>query len=171
MGRFFFFRFFLLASLLIAGSAELSAGDEAGVSRTLQDMLSQQGSRRTELANKLMQQLRQEGFGDDLVFDVNTHPDTLTMTASYYAAEYLIAVGQYDDCIDAARQALPLTQHHPDYTWQSETLNLLMLANFYKSQYVEALRYGQQCLDIEEQHDDYERMSSTLNTIAGNRNL
>ena len=156
--------FTLLLSLCLAQS--LTAADK-DIGLRLADFSAEQGKRRVEAANALMQQLREEGFGDETVFDASMHPDTVTMTVNYYAAEYLIARGDNDQCIAAAEKALPLTTGHPDYTWQSETLNLLMLAHFYKSQYVEALRYGQQNLEIEEQHKDYERMSSTLNTIAG----
>ena len=127
----------------------------------------QMGPLRVETGNELMQALLSEGFGDDLTFSPQTHPDTLTMTASYYAAEYFLNVRQLDRCLDAALTALPLTKGNDDYTWQSETLNLLTLAYFYLSNYGEALRYGEMGYAIDSQQQDYERMSSTLNTLAG----
>ena len=64
----------------------------------------QMGPLRVETGNELMQALLSEGFGDDLTFSPQTHPDTLTMTASYYAAEYFLNVRQLDRCLDALKK-------------------------------------------------------------------
>ena len=127
----------------------------------------QQGKKRSSTANQLMQSLLAEGFGDDITFDDSTPPDTLVMTASYYAEEYFVNTGLYDLAVEAGLQTLPLTEHHGDYTWRSETLSLLTLAYLYKANYIEALRYGEMGYDHDSRHKDYDRLSSTLNTIAG----
>lgn len=153
-----------LALICLAVNMVSAAPDIQGKIRTFNE---QTGKERIAQANALMLMLLEEGFGDAVAFDEQTPADTVTMTVNYYAAEYLIAMGDYPACIAAAQIALPLAEHNGDYTWKSETLNLLMLASFYQSHYVDALHYAEQALQVEAAHQDYERMSSTLNTTAG----
>lgn len=127
----------------------------------------QQGPIRIETANHLMELLLEEGYGDEVTFTAETPSDTVTMTVCYYVAEYFLNQRHIVGCLDMAHKALPLTEHHPDYTWQSETLNLLTQAYFHQSNYVEALRYAEQGYAVDSRYHDYGRMSSTLNTMAG----
>ena len=154
----------LMACLLPLAAVSAPQDD---IAQLFQSLSKQQGAKRISTANQLMQSLLAEGFGDDVTFDDSTPPDTLTMTASYYAEEYFVNTGLYDLAVEAGLQALPLTEHHGDYTWRSETLSLLTLAYLYKANYIEALRYGEMGYDHDSRHKDYDRLSSTLNTIAG----
>ena len=124
------------------------------------------GRHRTALANEVMQQLTAVGYGDQVLFTDADPSDSVTMTVCYYSAEYLLAVRQYDPCIRYASMALPLTRGNGDYTWQSESLNLLAQAHFYKSDYISALTYAEEMFQIDNSHGDQGRVCSTLNTIA-----
>ena len=152
--------------LMLLATTALQAAD-GDLHRRLQRFSQVKGTQLNAEANAIMQQLLAEGYGDEVTFDERSVEDTTVMTVCYYAAEYLLARQDYDLCIEMGRRALPLTLGNGDYTWQSETLNLLTLAYFYKTQYVEALNCAQQAYEVEAAHNDYERMSSTLNTTAG----
>lgn len=158
-----------IVALLLALSLSLAVASAQNhdVEKLCERFIKQKNTQRTETANRLMQLLVSEGFGDEVVFTADIPSDTMTMTVCYYAAEYFLNTQQHDLCINYALQALPLTEGNADYTWRSETINLLMLAYFYKSNYIEALHYGEMGYDHDSRHHDYGRMSSTLNTIAG----
>ena len=158
-----------IVALLLALSLSLAVASAQNhdVEKLCERFIKQKNTQRTETANRLMQLLVSEGFGDEVVFTADIPSDTMTMTVCYYAAEYFLNTQQHDLCINYALQALPLTEGNADYTWRSETINLLMLAYFYKSNYIEALHYGEMGYDHDSRYHDYGRMSSTLNTIAG----
>ena len=155
----------ILLGWILTAAAQAEPQDD--IVNQFQSLQKQQGGKRINTANKLMQSLLEEGFGDDLTFDSSTHPDTLTMTVCYYAEEYFVNTNLYDLAIEAGLEALPLTEGNTDYTWRSETLNLLTLAYFRKANYIEVLRYGEMGYEHDSRHNDYDRVSSTLNTIAG----
>ena len=161
--RLWFFFFFMLLS---AGTLRAAGSDNLRL-HLKRFTEAKDNTQLNAEANTIMRLLLAEGYGDQITFDGQSERDTTVMTVSYYAAEYLLACQDYDLCIDMGQRALPLTRGNGDYTWQSETLNILTLAYFYKTQYVDALNCAQQAYVVEEAHQDYERMSSTLNTTAG----
>ena len=125
------------------------------------------GTQHITQANKIMDFLVGEGFGDDLHFDKTTPADTINMAIWYYTAEYLHHQQDFDGCIDNAQKALPLTEGNGDWTWRSETLNLLNISFFQKTNWQAAIEYSQQLYDWDKQFADPDRLSSTLNTLAG----
>ena len=155
----------MLMVLLSASGMQADTADSLLV--TLRQFLQSEPPASVAAANDIMGLLLAEGYGDEITFDEESVADTTMMTICYYAAEYLMACKNYDAVIELGQRALPLTRDNGDYTWQSETLNLLTLAHFYKTQYVEALNCAQEAYEVESAHEDYERMSSTLNTTAG----
>lgn len=159
----------ILSLLLMCGMFFTPAIAGSG-SKNLDMLLTQfdksSGKHRTALANEVMALLLSKGFGDDEQFTADSHPDTVTLNVCYYSAEYFLAVREYDQCISYANKALPLSAGNGDFTWHSESLNLLSQAYFYKSDYIDALQYAEQMYQIDSSHRDYGRMCSTLNTIA-----
>ena len=122
--------------------------------------------KRVEAANHFFELLASEGFTDPTVFNSNSHPDTVSMNVWYYAAEYLYGMQRYVEAIGFAQRALPLTKNNKDFTWQSETLNILAQATFNLSDWPTSIDYAKRLLDIDQQHGDKDRIASTLNTIA-----
>ncbi len=133
----------------------------------LQHYDASEDSRRVSQGNAIMRFLVSEDYGEDVRFDMSTPVDTMNMTVWYYAAEYLHHQQQFDACVAYAEKALPLTQGNGDWTWQSETLNLLMISHFQLSDWPKALEYGHQLYALDSQYADSDKMSSTLNTLAG----
>lgn len=122
--------------------------------------------KRAEAANLFFDLLASENFADKTAFDSNSHPDTVNMNVWYYAAEYLYGQQRYSEAIVLARRALPLTKGNHDFTWQSETLNILALSTFNLSDWTSALDYARQMLATDQKNGDNDRIASTLNTIA-----
>lgn len=154
----------LTCTILLPASARTES--QENIEQLTTQFQKSSGKHRIVLANEVMNLLLSKGYGDNLQFDDNTHPDTLMMTVSYYLAEYFLNTRQYDLCISHAQQALPLSKGNADFTWESESLNLMAQAYFYRSDYIDALQYAEQMYALDERHKDYSRMCSTLNTIA-----
>ena len=122
---------------------------------------------RVEQGNRVMDYLVRRDFGEEKIFTDSIPADSIDMTVWYYAAEYLYHQQRPDDCITYAEKALPLTDGNGDWTWRSETLNLLMLSHHQLADWSKALEYGEKLYDYEREHADSDRLSSTLNTLAG----
>ena len=154
----------LVCAVLLPASARTES--QENIEQLTTQFQKSSGKHRIVLANEVMSLLLSKGYGDNLQFGDDCHPDTLTMTVSYYLAEYLLNTRQYELCTSHAQQALPLSKGNADFTWESECLNLLAQACFYRSDYINALQYAEQMYVLDERHKDYSRMCSTLNTIA-----
>lgn len=158
-----------LCCLLWSVAATLAAQGEATPSLTtlLAQYDEQDDGDRQKTANDIFQLLAREQFGPEEAPAAGTPADSLSLNVWYYSAEYLYFQQQYEQCITYAAKALPLAAGNDDFTWYSESCNLLALSHLRLSRYIEALDYARRMYESDEQHHDTERMVSSLNTIAG----
>lgn len=78
-------------------------------------------------------------------------------------ADSLYGVQRYQEALEAASEALPLTKGTDSY---ADCLNLLAIINIRLSDYEAAARYAKECYAIDQTSGDPDVISSSLNTLA-----
>ena len=81
----------------------------------------------------------------------------------YEQADSLYTVQEYNQALQVAKQALPLSKGTES---EADCLNLLAIINIRLSDYQEAARYAKLCYAKDEKTGDPDVMSSSLNTLA-----
>ena len=98
-----------------------------------------------------------------LVWTGNVKGQNIEAEALVNRADSLYGVQQYQEALQTAKQALPLTKGQEI---EADCLNLLAIINIRLSDYDEAAKYAKECYLLDEKTGDPDVMSSSLNTLA-----
>ena len=122
-----------LSALFIAITLWANASD---VESQLKKFEAANGRTQVAMANQVMDKFHEAEITDRTAhFGTDTPLDTMRMQVWYWAAEYFYAEQEYQQSVNYAERALPLT-HGTD--WEADCLSILSLAHFRLSEYDQA---------------------------------
>lgn len=124
-------------------------------------------ARKPEMANRIFQLLKQEGYIDTLVHFDKTVKDNLVEARTHLGmSEYDFVQGEFEASMMAGQRAHEAMEKTQDKHLQSDILGALANSHFRLSNYDKALEALLSAYKIDKQLGDKELISSDLNTLA-----
>lgn len=144
------------------------AGQDDTIEKLLKVYDGQGENDRPATADKIFDLLFREEMTDERITLTSSTPsDSIDMLVWYWAGEHLWSTQSYNEGLQYAEKALPLTYKLGDLSLQSYCERLVGLFYFRRSDYDNAIEHVSKSLELSKKEGNNSHVGSSLNTLAG----
>ena len=153
---------------IVGADNAIVAGQDDTIEKLLKVYDGQGENDRPATADKIFDLLFREEMTDERITLTHSTPsDSIDMLVWYWAGEHLWSTQNYNEGLQYAEKALPLTYKLGDLSLQSYCERLVGLFYFRRSDYDNAIEHVSKSLELSKKEGNNSQVGSSLNTLAG----
>lgn len=153
---------------IVGADNAIVAGQDDTIEKLLKVYDGQGENDRLATADKIFDLLFREEMTDERITLTHSTPsDSIDMLVWYWAGEHLWSTQSYNEGLQYAEKALPLTYKLGDLSLQSYCERLVGLFYFRRSDYDNAIEHVSKSLELSKKEGNNSQVGSSLNTLAG----